>query len=164
MCCGCVWLCGTFHTCSSDVTVPLSNDTEPQWWYEALKNRHQTFDPKIPRCNRLASIKKLLNSRSWGTNLREFGAKNYNFGVLLRILRVHVGRSNGRVVKPSLLFECLAFALSVRVRRKPTTFFAHRRKSGEQREKLTAQTERDNRLDDSNSRGWITTSYLDTPR
>ncbi|PRP82895.1 hypothetical protein PROFUN_04758 [Planoprotostelium fungivorum] len=45
-----------------------------------------------------------------------------------RVLRVHIGRSNGGVVKPSLLFECLAFALSVRVRRKPTTFFALEKK------------------------------------
>ncbi|PRP78461.1 hypothetical protein PROFUN_13694 [Planoprotostelium fungivorum] len=61
-----------------------------------------------------------------------------------RVLRVHIGRSNGGVVKPSLLFECLAFALSVRVRRKTHPFLLLRRKLGgtKREETPTAHAER----------------------
>ncbi|PRP73099.1 hypothetical protein PROFUN_16942, partial [Planoprotostelium fungivorum] len=90
------------------------------------------------------------------------------FWVFLRVLRVHIGRSNGGVVKPSLLFECLAFALSVRVRRKPTTFFALRRKLGGTKRRNTnerhthAERERPTNWPvQADLRGWIA-SYLNT--
>ncbi|PRP88235.1 hypothetical protein PROFUN_03344 [Planoprotostelium fungivorum] len=53
--------------------------------------------------------------------------------VLQQVLRVHIGRSNGGVVKPSLLFECLAFALS----------------ENKERNQQTAHTERERRLTSS---------------
>ncbi|PRP89069.1 hypothetical protein PROFUN_02347 [Planoprotostelium fungivorum] len=58
-------------------------------------------------------------------DLAKFGAKIDNLWVLQRVLRVHIGRSNGGVVKPSLLFECLAFALSENKERRNT---AHTRR------------------------------------
>ncbi|PRP79233.1 hypothetical protein PROFUN_13026 [Planoprotostelium fungivorum] len=99
-------------------------------------------------------------------NRPKFGAKIDNLWVLQRVLRVHIGRSNGGVVKPSLLFECLAFALSVRVRRKPTTFFALEKKIRRNKERRNTDgthTPRERPIGQFRLTGWIA-SYLNTLR
>ncbi|PRP79102.1 hypothetical protein PROFUN_13164 [Planoprotostelium fungivorum] len=93
-----------------------------------------------------------LENRS--LDLAEFGAKIENFWVLQRVLRVHIGRSNGGVVKPSLLFECLAFALSGSSPAENPSFLLLRRKlGGAKRETPTAHAEKSDGLDSSDLRG-----------
>ncbi|PRP83803.1 hypothetical protein PROFUN_09001, partial [Planoprotostelium fungivorum] len=99
-----------------------------------------------------ASVRRI---GSVSLDLAKFGAKIDNLWVLQRVLRVHTRRSNGGVVKPSLLFECLAFALSVRVRRKTHLIYSQKKIRNKERRNTNGTRRESDGLDSSDLQGWI---------